>query len=116
MNRFSLLLLAATGVPLMVHAQPAHKLAAVTDANATVPALQYHSAFSGQPVQPASTTTPDKVWIKANQDVAGAPGHGGHGGHGAHGGTHAAPAPDPQKDPHKDHQQHQGHDMHTKGH
>lgn len=135
MNRFSLLLLAAAGVPLLVHAQAVRTPAAVTDPNATVPALQYQSVFTGQPAQPESAPTPDKVWVQANRDVAGS-GHGGHGAHGAAAAPAPAPAPaapdgqakpakpaaaDPHKDhkdhkDHKGHQGHQGHDMNMKGH
>ena len=142
MNRFSLLLLAAAGVPLLVHAQAVRTPAPVTDPNATVPALQYQSVFTGQPATPESASTPDKVWVQANRDVAGGSGHGAHGAHGtpdAHGGAAAAPAPAPAPatqaapttpaappapdsqakpaqppvaDPHKDHKGHQGHQGH----
>ncbi|KQV82475.1 hypothetical protein ASD15_10670 [Massilia sp. Root351] len=134
MNRFSLLLLAAVGAPLLVHAQVARPPAAVTDANAAVPALQYRSIFTSQPT-PDPATTPDKVWIQANRDVTGGSGHGGHGGHAGHGTEPARqPAADPHQghqDPHQGHKEqkdhdghqhqrknkvHEGHDMHKKGH
>jgi hypothetical protein len=118
MNRFSLLLLAAAGAPLLVHAQAARTPAAVTDPNAAVPAMQYRSVFTDQPS--AAAATPDKVWVQANRDVADSPGHGGHGMQGAP----AQPAPahptqPPAADPHqghKDHKGHEGHDMNKKGH
>ena len=133
MNRFSLLLLAAAGAPLLVHAQAARTPAAVTDPNAAVPAIQYRSVFTDQPS--AAAATPDKVWVQANRDVAGSPGHGGHGMQG-NAGAPAQPAPahptqPPAADPHqghkdhkghkgheghKDHKGHEGHNMNKKGH
>lgn len=85
MKRISLLLLAAAGLPLLVHAQSARSPAAVTDANAVVPALQYESVFAARPAGQEAPATPDKIWLKANQDLAGSAGHGAHGMHGMHG-------------------------------
>lgn len=139
MKRISLLLFAAAGLPLFVHAQSAHMPALADDANAAVPALQYQSVFAARQADPKPPTTPDKVWLKANQDAAGGSGHGSHGSHSMHGmhgahGAHGAaasqapapaaisavpapvpatPAAAPADDAHKGHK---GHNMNMKGH
>ena len=124
MKRIRLLLLAAAGVPLFVHAQSAGIPVPVADANAAAPALQYQSVFPAAQTGTEPPPSPDKVWRRANQDVTGGPGHNAHGAHGAHGAHEAAPAPaspaspappkgpaaQPAPDPHK------GHHMNKKGH
>lgn len=69
MKRYDLLLLAVASAPLLVHSQPVGTSTAVTDANAAVPQLSYQSAFAE--VKPAvkPQTTPDKIWVRSNQQV-----------------------------------------------
>jgi hypothetical protein len=119
MKYLSLLLFAAAGMPLLVHAQSARIPAPADDANAAVPALQYQSVFATRQADPKPLATPDQVWLKANQDAAGGSGHGAHGAHAMHGAHGAAamqapapatPAAPPADDPHK------GHNMNMKGH
>jgi hypothetical protein len=113
MNRFHLLLLAVAGAPLLIHAEPVRVSTAVTDASAAVPPPKYQSAYAGYKPAVASQSTPDKVWIQANQDVSGQSEHGSHEGSSmqvAPAQTESAkPAPAPASDPHK------GHHMNKKG-
>ncbi|CAN7414632.1 hypothetical protein LJR289_002563 [Pseudoduganella sp. LjRoot289] len=127
MKRISLLLFAAAGVPLFVHAQSVRMTALADDASAAVPALRYQSVFAARQADPKPLATPDKVWLEAIQDSAAGSGHGAHAMHGAHGAAAkrapapaapsaasspapAGPAAAPADDPHK------GHDMNMKGH
>jgi hypothetical protein len=127
MKRLRFLLFAVAGVPLLASAQAARVDAAApqTGASATLP---YQSAFAGYLPAPQSDVTPDKAWLQANSELAGAGGHAGHGmmsmhqdkapaagqavpqqAQPAHQG-HAAPPPaSPAPDPH------QGHHMQMKG-
>jgi hypothetical protein len=113
MKRFHLLLLAVASAPLLIHAEPVRISTAVTDASAAVPPLKYQSAYADYKPAVASQSTPDKVWLQANQEISGQSEHGSHEGSS----MQMAPAPtDSAKpaaasvaDPHK------GHDMNMKG-
>lgn len=48
------------------------------DANATVPAVGYVSAFDNYRATPEEKTSPDQVWRTANQEVTSQDMHGGH--------------------------------------
>lgn len=71
MKRYHLLLLAVASAPLLIHAEPVRKSTAVTDVNAAVPQLSYQSAFTYYKPARDSQTTPDKTWVRANQEVSG---------------------------------------------
>ena len=49
-----------------------------SDANATVPAVGYVSAFDNYRAMPEEKTSPDQVWRAANQEITGQDMHGGH--------------------------------------
>lgn len=70
MKRFRSLLLAVAGLPLLVHAQAASTTAAVTDANAAVPPLKYHSAFADYQPLAEPKASPEKGWIQANRELS----------------------------------------------
>lgn len=114
MKSICLLLLAVAGVPFAALAQSDRALAPVTDAQATVAPLQYRSVFANYSAAP-DYPSPDKLWIQANQEVAGGAGHGHHGPKVEAEKAPAAapkPAPDtvpdtaPAADPHKGHKMH----------
>lgn len=114
MKRYHLLLLAVASAPLLVHAEPVRTSTAVTDVNVAVPQLNYQSAFAEYKPAGESQATPDKVWVRSNQQVSGqeligdsetmpmqmnhAPA------------LQGKPAAMPAADPHK------GHNMNMKGH
>lgn len=114
MKRLYLLLLAVAGAaPLVIHAEPVRISAAVTDASAAVPPLKYQSAYADYKPAVEPQTTPDKVWIEANQEVSGQSVHGSHEGSSMQmapsPADSAKPAVAPVADPHK------GHSMNKKG-
>lgn len=114
MNRYHLLLVAVASAPLLIHAEPARTSAAATDANAAVPQLNYQSAFSDYRPAAQTQASPDKIWVRANQTLAGQPADGASENMSMHM-NHAPaaegkPAPAPSADPHKDHS------MNMKGH
>ena len=49
-----------------------------TDANATVPAVSFLSAFDNCRATPGEKTTPDQVWRTANEKITRQDMHGGH--------------------------------------
>jgi hypothetical protein len=71
MKRYHLLLLAVASAPLLVHAEPVHTSTAAMDANAAVPQLHYQSAFAEYKSVEKPKATPDKVWVRSNQQVSG---------------------------------------------
>lgn len=71
MKRYDLLLLAVASAPLLIHAEPVRTSTAVTDANAAVPQLSYQSAFAESKPAVKPQTTPDRIWVRSNQQVSG---------------------------------------------
>ena len=71
MKRYHLLLLAVASAPLLVHAEPVRTSTAVTDPNAAVPQLHYQSAFANYKPLGEQQATPDKLWVRSNQEVSG---------------------------------------------
>jgi hypothetical protein len=114
MKRYHLLLLAVASAPLLIHAEPVRTSAAAMDANAAVPQLKYHSAFSEYKPTIETQASPDKVWVRANREVSGEPSDGASENMSMQV-NHAPtaqdkPAATPAADPHK------GHNMNMKGH
>lgn len=89
MKSTRLLPLAVAAVSFAASAHTTGSLPAVTDPNAPVAPLHYHSVFPESPARDDNQPTPDKVWIRANRELAGEtlPAH-----HANHG-THAAQFP-----------------------
>lgn len=114
MKSHHLLLLAVASAPLLVHAEPVPTSMAVTDANAAVPQLNYQSAFAEYKPAGELQTTPDKVWVRSNQQVSTQESSGASEtlpvqmNHAP--AEHTEPAATPAADPHK------GHNMNMKGH
>lgn len=63
-------------LPLAATAQQ-FQLPSPSDANATVPAVGYVSAFDNYRAMPEEKTSPDQVWRAANQELTGQDTHGG---------------------------------------
>jgi hypothetical protein len=88
---FSYRLIAATlaSMPLAAVAQIQTHHTDPTDANATVPASKYESAFKAYQPDTDEKQPPDEIWRAANDEVRGL---GGHAGHVQDAGTRKAPA------------------------
>lgn len=66
-------------LPFAALAQQVPQQPSPLDANATVPASTYESAFKDYvPVATGAQAPPDKVWRAANDDIAKSDGHAGH--------------------------------------
>lgn len=114
MKRYHLLLLAVASAPLLIHAEPVRKSTVATEVNAAVPQLSYQSAFSDYKPAQVAQATPDKIWVRANQDVSGLESSDAASGMPMQK-NHEQPAQGkpgvvPDADPHK------GHNMNMKGH
>lgn len=88
MKTIRLLPLAVAAVSLAASAQTAKSLPAVTDSTAPVVPFIYQSVFSASGKRDEDQPTPDKLWIGANQQLAG-------GSQSGHAGHIVAPAPAP---------------------
>jgi len=64
-------------LPLAATAQQSQQ-PSPTDANVTVPAIGYVSAFDNYRVTPEEKTSPDQVWRTANEEITSQDMHGGH--------------------------------------
>jgi len=102
MNHIRILMLAAACLPLLASAQATSGAA---DAHAKVAPPAYRSAFADFRKSEEPADTPDKVWLQANQALAGQSGHSMH----MQMETMAPagkPKADAAEDPHKDHHMH----------
>jgi hypothetical protein len=79
MNRFCLLLIAAAGALWQAFAQSA-PVAGLADAQAKVAPPEYQSASEAYHRAAEPEDTPDKLWLRANRELAGQSAHE----HGAH--------------------------------
>ena len=68
---------AVTFLPLAATAQQLQQ-PIPSDANATVPAVGYVSAFDNYRATPEEKTSPDQVWRTANEEITSQDMHGGH--------------------------------------
>jgi hypothetical protein len=109
---FSLGLAACTLLPLAAAAAPAQPQSAPQEAQASVPATTYRSAFAGYRPAAEEDATPDQAWRAVNDKVGKAGGHMGMmkmDGHKREGHKMPMdqPSPKPDAKPSPQHQQHQ---------